>query len=107
MGNDQHHREQQDDGREIDCAQGVLGAHDAEGDHEHGADDRSAGPIDFQAGELPQREYAIASQEDEISSQNAGVGEDCWVHRLDLYLGRSLFRFDESDTHQSSATALI
>ena len=53
IGHHHHHGEQQDDRREVDRPQGVVGGDDAEGDHQDGADDGGAGPIDFIPGNLP------------------------------------------------------
>ena len=52
----QHHREQQDDGGEVDRAERLAGADDTKGHHQHGADDRRARPIDPHPGELAERE---------------------------------------------------
>ena len=52
VADDQHHREQQDDGLEVDVLDRVGRSNDAKGDHSNGADDGRARSVDFEAGEL-------------------------------------------------------
>ncbi len=72
---DQHHRKQQHDGREVDRRQRLARAHDAECHHEYGADDRRTGTIDLQARKLPESKNDVAAEEDQISGKDACVGQ--------------------------------
>jgi arylsulfatase A-like enzyme len=71
VAGDHHHREQQDDRGEVDRGEGLACADDAEGDHEHGADDRCARAIDLHAREGAKREHQIAAGEDQVRRDGA------------------------------------
>ena len=72
---DQHHREQQHDGGEVDVAQRVAGAEDAEGEHQHSADNRHAGAVNFPAGKFADGEHQIAGEEDQVSGDDVRFRE--------------------------------
>src|SRR5262245_20324659 len=82
VGNDQHHRQQQNDGVEIDCAQCFLGAHDAKRHHENGPNDGCSWTVDLQAWKLSQSEDEIAGKENNVGGHDPHIGEK---HRV--YLG--------------------
>ena len=65
IGDDDHHAEQQRDGIEVDRLVGILERQGARCDHEAGADQGDAGPVDAQAGNPADREREIASDEDD------------------------------------------
>jgi len=77
----QHHREQQDDGGEVDRAERVAGVDDTKGHHQHGTDDRRARPIDAQSGELADRKNQIAGEEDDVGREHAGFREQSRIDR--------------------------
>ena len=64
-GDDDHHAEQKRDGIEIDCLVGIFDRQGTRRDHEPGADQRDAGPIDAQAGNPTDRKREIASGKDD------------------------------------------
>ncbi len=64
-GDDDHHAEQQRDGIEVHRLVGILERKRARCDHEAGADQRDAGPVDAQAGNPADREREIASDKDD------------------------------------------
>lgn len=75
VGDDQHHREQQHQGGEIDEAQGIFRAKDAEGKQQHRPDHRRARPINLHTGEFADGENHIARQEDGVGAECPQVGE--------------------------------
>ena len=82
VGHDHHHREQQDDGREVDRSQGLVGPDDAEGHHQDGADDRRAGAVDLHPRELAEREDEVAAEENEIGGEDPRVGQQRGIEVL-------------------------
>ena len=64
-GDDDHHAEQQRDGIEVYRLVGILERQGARCDHEAGADQGDAGPVDAQAGNPADREREIASDKDD------------------------------------------
>ena len=70
VGNDQHHREQQDDGGEIDEPERFVGRHDPERDHGDRAYNGRTRAVNLQPGKFPHCEYEITGQENEVSSKN-------------------------------------
>jgi hypothetical protein len=99
---DQHHRKQQHDGREVDKVQRLPRTHRAKRHHPHRANDRRARAVDLQPGEFPQGEYQVAGQKDDVCRQDAGVesaaGEsaDIWPaqhnkpHKKPLFLPKNI-----------------
>ena len=79
---DQHHREKQNDGREIHGANGFSAIDDAERHHEHCADDRRSGTIDLRARKFAKREYHIAGQENGHARGNARFGHLMSIQHL-------------------------
>ena len=63
-GDDDHHAEQQRDRIEVDRLVGVFERQGARCDHQAGADQRDAGPVDVHAGHPADRERQIASDKD-------------------------------------------
>ena len=79
IAHDEHHREQEHDGAEIDGFQDVPTGNNAEGDHCDGADDGSSGTIDFQTGKFADSENEVAGEEDDVRGKNATFGKRGWV----------------------------
>jgi hypothetical protein len=65
VGDDDHHAKQQRDGIEVHRLVGILERQGARCDHEPGADQGDAGPVDAQAGYPAEREREIASGKDD------------------------------------------
>ena len=85
IGDDQHHREEEDDRGKVDRLERLLWPDDAKGDHEDGADDRCARSIDLHPGKLPEREHEVAAKEDQVGGESPGVRQQCGVdgrHRV-------------------------
>ncbi len=74
-GDDQHHREQQHDGREIDAGDGGFRCQYAEHEHRHRADDRHGGPVDQRVGQPPDGEDQVAGEEDHPRCHDVPVRE--------------------------------
>ena len=62
---DDHHAEQQRDGIEVYCLVGILKRQGARCDHEAGADQGNAGPVDAEARNSADRKREIASEKDD------------------------------------------
>ena len=71
VGDDDHHAEQQRDGVEVDGLVGILERQRARCDHEAGAHQRDAGPVDAQARNPAEREREIASGKDDAGRDAA------------------------------------
>ena len=71
----QHHGEQQYQRAEVDETQRFGGRNNAEGNHQHGADDGHAGAIDLHPGQLAQGEHEVADGENGVAG---GAGEVAW-----------------------------
>ena len=82
IADDQHHREEQNDGREIHGANGFSAIDDAEGHHEHSADDSGARTIDLRARKFAKSEHHIAGQENGHARGDARFGHLMSIQHL-------------------------
>ena len=64
MRDEDHHAEEQHEGAEVDVEIGLVERDDAGGDHQRGADDGGAGPVDSQVGGTSDGEDEIGEEED-------------------------------------------
>ena len=64
MRDEHHHAEEEHEGAEVDLEVGLVERDDAGGDHQLGADDRRAGPVDSQVGCASDGEDEIGEEED-------------------------------------------
>ena len=53
----------------------IGGGHNAEGNHQYGADDRHAGAIDLHPGQLAQGEHKVAESEDDVAGSDLPIGK--------------------------------
>ena len=75
VGDDDHHREQQHDGREVDRLQRLVRPDNAERHHQHRADDGGARAVDLHPRDFPEGEDAVAADEDGVGGEDPGVRE--------------------------------
>jgi hypothetical protein len=73
IGHHQHHREEQDNGGEVDGLKGLLRTDNAKGHHQDRANDGRARPIDLHPRKFPEREHEIAAEEDQIGREHARI----------------------------------
>jgi hypothetical protein len=84
IGDDEHHGEQQDDGREVDGLQRLVRSDDSKRHHEDGADDGGPRTVDLHPRKLSECEDEIAASENGVGGQGACVREQ---HGIDLRHG--------------------
>ena len=76
VADDQHHREQEHDGGEINRSERVAGPDDPKRHHQDGTDDGGTRAIDLHPGKLAEREDEVAADEDQVRGQCSRVGEE-------------------------------
>src|SRR5690242_5907025 len=74
-GDNQHHREEQDEGCEVDALDCGPGIEDAEDEHQHGADDGHCRAIDPGARQAAYGEDEITGKEDRPGNDDMPTGE--------------------------------
>jgi hypothetical protein len=74
-GHDQHHGEQQHQGREVDAGDGLRGCQNTEDKHQHRANHSHRRPVDLRARQAANREHKVARQEDRPRDDHVSVPE--------------------------------
>ena len=69
---DDHHPEKQQERVQVDGRKGLVEREHARDDHEHGAHERSGGPVDVHARDLAQADEEIGDEEDDERGDHGG-----------------------------------
>ncbi len=88
VGDQQHHRKQQDNGAEIDEVQRVRGPHCAKRHHQHGAYDGRARTVDLHSREFSERKDHVAAKKNRVGGEARDFAQGCGRKRQEPMIAR-------------------